>query len=1400
MSKNKKIHNRLNKLFDDIKQTDKVDEDTGKGQTKPVSLVSLPERPRKSIHTGSLLPSQLGPYQKPTTFEAGTSDEKNLISIPFQAGDAWNTIQIEQDNSQRWNDNEQNLVRQVADQLGLALNNARLFEETKKSAQLMAAVAEIATRISTVLDLQTLLETAVHLTQQRFGLYHAHIFLMDEDNKTLVLKACGWREDHQHKPTLDNIQKINVDTPISIVARSARTKMPVVLNDVHADPTWLPNPMLPNIQSEIAVAVISGEKVLGVLNVHSDELNHFTDADLAIITTLAAQMGSAIQNALLFSETQRYANEMTLLNTVVTEAASTLDLRKSLTGIITHMAKALSLSAAGVALVNSNGLLEVVAEWHEEEGISETWMEPAPIDPLFENMLASGQPLVWTEVREMELPPNIKHMIHVSKTQTVTFIPLMAQDRAFGFASLHISETGRELSADEMRLATAILTQVSIVVQNAQLFEQTQQALGQANTFRQLVNATTQGIGMSDMQAKLVYANEALVKIFGEENTKEVIGHELIEYYPDYLKGLVREKILNEVMQKDEWTGELEIASKTGKEITTINNLFLVKDDNGNSQFIANVVTDITGQKEAAKALQEAEFKYRSIFENSTEGIFQTTIDGHYLSANPALAKIYGYDTPDELIQSISDIEHQLYVDPHRREEFVRVMDKQDVVYQFESAIYRKDGNIIWISENARAVRGNQGQLLYYEGAVKDITELKKVEEALRRQNEYLATAAEVSRLISSTLDLPTLFERTVSLIQSRFKYYHVAVFTIEETGFNATLREATGEAGNEMKRNHHFLPVGSKSIIGYVTANGETLVANNTKIDQVHRANPLLPDTLAEAGIPLKIGTRVIGALDIQSTEINSFHAEDIAVLQSLSDQIAVAIDNARSYELAQKAVTEIRELDRIKSQFLANMSHELRTPLNSIIGFSRVILKGIDGPVSDQQQQDLNAIYNSGQHLLGLINDILDLSKIEAGKMDLSVEEMNINDTVTSVMSTASGLVKDKNVKLKQEIPPDLPSIRADPMRIRQILLNLISNAAKFTDEGSITVSAKPQMSPTGSMEIMVSITDTGPGISPEDQSKLFLAFSQVDSSPTRRTGGTGLGLSICQRLVSMHNGRIGVQSTVGEGSTFYFTIPQYHQPAIEAIPGEGKVILCIDDDQQVIGLYDRYLRPQGYQVVPVTNPAAARDSIKRIKPYAVTLDIMMPEIDGWSLLEELKADPETRQTPIIICSIVEEEEKGFSLGASDYLVKPILEEDLLGALNRLNGDGTIKEVLIIDDSPDDLRLMEKVISEHSNFRPILAEGGVRGWDAIVTQRPEAIILDLFMPDLNGFTILERLRTTPELRDIPVIVVSGADLTPDEKKQLDNLGKHLLQKGMLDEQELFETLTKVLKRLDTQ
>ncbi|MEJ5313202.1 GAF domain-containing protein [Anaerolinea thermophila] len=678
------------------------------------------------------------------------------------------------------------------------------------------------------------------------------------------------------------------------------------------------------------------------------------------------------------------------------------------------------------------------------------------------------------------------------------------------------------------------------------------------------------------------------------------------------------------------------------------------------------------------------------------------------------------------------------------------------------------------------------------------IEKIRLLQQAERRALE-LQTAAEIARDTTSTLSTDVLLRRIVTLVVERFNLYQASIFLLDDTGTYAVVRESYGPAAEQLKERKHKLAVGSRSVVGTVTATGEPFILNDVTTSTMYYPNPLLPETRSEMALPLKLGNRVIGALDLQSRNLNAFRKDELAVLTILADQIAVAIENARAYELAQKAVEEMREVDRVKSQFLANMSHELRTPLNSIIGFSRVILRGIDGPINETQQQDLTAIYNSGQHLLNLINDILDLSKIEAGKMELSFSDVNIPDMINSAMSTAVGLVKDKPIKLITEIEEGLPTVRADATRVRQVLINFLSNAAKFTDEGSITVRARRVRSPEGKPEIMITVTDTGPGIAEEDRSKLFLPFSQVDDSPTRKTGGTGLGLSICRSLIEMHGGRIGLlESTVGVGSTFFFTLPlplEEGKPE-EYIPEDALTVLAVDDDPQVIELYQRFLKPQGYYIIPHTDPRTVVERVKEVQPFAITLDIMMPEVDGWQVMKKLKSDPETRDIPIVVCSILEEEEKGYSLGAADYLVKPFLSEDLLGALNRLNRDGKIREVLVIDDDPEDLRLVQKMLEESQRYHVNLAQGGKAGWDFLQNSVPDVIILDLFMPEMNGFELLGNLRTHPTFKSIPVIVLTGADLTAEQHQQLNEFGQSLLTKAMLREKELLNSLEEALRR----
>jgi CheY-like chemotaxis protein len=284
----------------------------------------------------------------------------------------------------------------------------------------------------------------------------------------------------------------------------------------------------------------------------------------------------------------------------------------------------------------------------------------------------------------------------------------------------------------------------------------------------------------------------------------------------------------------------------------------------------------------------------------------------------------------------------------------------------------------------------------------------------------------------------------------------------------------------------------------------------------------------------------------------------------------------------------------------------------------------------------------------------------------------------------------------------------------------------------------------------------------------------------------------------LVQLHGGRIGVHSAVGKGSTFYFTLPVYRVKEEKPNINGKKVILAVDDDPQVLALYERYLGPQGYDVVGLTDPSRAMERARQIKPFAITLDIMMPGFDGWQVLNELKREAQTRDIPVIVCSIVEEQERGFSLGAADYLLKPILEEDLVGSLNRLNGDGAIHDVLVVDDDPDSLRLIQKIFQPSDRYNLTLAEGGKEGWKIITSRPPDAIILDLFMPEMDGFMILEKMRENAKLRDIPVIVVSGGDLSPEQRKQLTEFGRRLVSKGSINETDLLSIVERALKRVE--
>jgi PAS domain S-box-containing protein len=1224
----------------------------------------------------------------------------------------------------------------------------------------------------------------------------------------------------------------NARAPINAPVEQAATQAMPTVRRTHAMET---SRSVIQTDNALALAFQTGPNNWSTLQVLDEtEDRKWSDEDQLLVKQVTDQLSLALENARLFQEAQRRAQEMTALAEVGREISATLELKTVLEKIANYAIKLLNGITVAVYIPD--------AEFKILNPIAVVGIEAEEVksDPLQVGVGIIGS-IAQTKIGEIINDVfSDKRAVTIQGTDDDTTdehlmaAPVMLQDRLTGLLVIWREGKGTDFNQNEFDFLTSLAQQTAIAIENARLFEDVTNSQGQLSEALRIARI---GYFEFDRDSRTITVTDELLELVGTTAEKEG-GHQLpLDYVVEkfivaedrHLSSEAVNQAFNTKEGERDVSAEIRYKTADGRVIWVSSVYKVERDAKGNPIKVAGSSQDITERKtneltqavisqisesaltsktenelfqtihEALQTLLPAKNFYIALYDHATNMIsFPFHVDEHDEDWAP---RKLGRGLTGYVIRSgkalrttpeiFSDLEAsgEIIADGTPSVDWLGVPLRSEGVVRGVMAIQVYDQQI-------RITERHQEILTILSGQAMASWERLQARETLERRNTYLAASSEIGRLVTSTLDLNTIFTRTVNLINDRFGFYFASIYEMDEDGFHAILREGTGGAGETMKIQRYRVSVGAQSVIGKAAETGETVLVNNIYDEQIHQPNPLLLDTQSEVAIPLKVGGKILGVIDIQSKTAQAFTADDLSVLQSLADQVAVAINNAKLYDESQELIRNLKEVDQLKSQFLANMSHELRTPLNSIIGFSRVILKGIDGPITDMQNQDLTAIYNSGQHLLGLINDILDLARIEAGKMELNFEEVHLSEMIHSVFSTAKGLVKEKPVQLIEAVPADMPTIRGDTMRVRQVMINLISNASKFTDEGSITIQTEVQRGPNGKLEALINVVDTGPGISQEGQEKLFRAFSQVDGSATRKSGGSGLGLSICANLVQLHGGRIGVHSQEGHGSTFWFTVPLFKQP-VEEIPQDKKVVLAIDDDPQVISLYERYLNPQGYHVVPLTEPAKAKERIKELKPFAVTLDIMMPNIDGWTVLSQLKSDPETRDVPIIICSIVEQTDKGFNLGAADYLVKPILEEEIVHSLDRLNKHGNINEVLVIDDDPNDLRLIEKILSEHSKYKTTLAEGGRKGWELINTNPPDAIILDIFMPEMDGFTILEKLREEPSLRDIPVVVVSGGGLTNEQQKQLAEYGQRLIVKGSLKENDLISSIESALKRI---
>lgn len=740
---------------------------------------------------------------------------------------------------------------------------------------------------------------------------------------------------------------------------------------------------------------------------------------------------------------------------------------------------------------------------------------------------------------------------------------------------------------------------------------------------------------------------------------------------------------------------------------------------------VAMQLGSIIQRKQAEESLRQAEERYRGIFENAVEGIFQTTPNGIYVSANPALARIYGYETPAGLIAGITNIENQLYVDPKQRTNFTNLLQRNDDVSGFESQVYRKDGSIIWISENARSVRDSNGTLLYYEGTVEDITHRKQAEEALRRSE------AKNRALLSAIPDLIIRLTKDGTYLDA-----------IPARGVD-TLADPIDMIG---KKIYDALPL---------------QVAQHW-MQYVERALATGESQIFEYELPG----------DASTCEYEA------RVVVSGGDEVLIIV----------RDITERKKVEQMKNEFVSVVSHELRTPLTSIRGSLGLLTGGVAGDLPDQAKALVDIAYKNSQRLILLINDILDIEKIESGKMDFNIQPIELMPLVEQVVEANRAYAEQFGVQfVVEQGSPDI-KVNTDSDRLMQVMTNLLSNAAKFSPANSVVSIAVTRHN---SM-VRVSVIDRGFGIPEGFRNQIFQKFAQADASNTRQKGGTGLGLSISRAIIEKLDGQIGFTTETNVGTTFYFDLPEW-QDELAPITVRShlfpptRVLIC-EDDRDIATLLSLMLQQGGLVADIAYNAAQAKQLLAQSAYAAITVDLALPGQDGISLIRELREQEKTRYLPIVVVSAKAQEGRqelqGGGFAVVDWLDKPINQDRLMSAVEQaLQRTGSKPRILHVEDDPDVIQVVTVIlqgiaeISSAANFQ--------EAQQKLTQESFDLVILDLELPDNSGLELLSCLKSQSKA-PISVVIFSAHEIGTDTLQEV----AATLVKSRTSNQELLDTI----------